>query len=86
MSFGRIFHFRKEGKEQLYVRAEFQNIFNRVFLSQPGVGISFFGATNPATPLSQTGNVNSGGYGSIATIGGAGATPRSGQIVARFTF
>ena len=76
-----------EGKYNLFVRAEFQNIFNRLFLSTPGTGTnSPAGSINPSTPTNSAGGVFTGGYGYIATLGGAGATPRSGQIVARFTF
>jgi hypothetical protein len=88
MSFGRNFHFGKEGKYNFFVRAEFQNIFNRLFLSPPAAGVAYgaSGATNPATPPSTVGGVYTGGYGYVATVGGAGAQPRSGQIVGRFTF
>jgi hypothetical protein len=86
MSFARNFRMGKEGRYNLQVRAEFQNIFNRVFLSQPATG-----AITSAPVISNnlnTGfaNVYSAGYGSIATIGGAGAQPRSGQLVGRFSF
>ncbi len=90
MSFGRNFRMRE--KYNLYIRAEFQNIFNRHFLSAPAVGGqggAFFQAAtyiSPLTQISQANGVNTGGYGTIATIGGAGAIPRSGQLVARFTF
>jgi len=87
MAFARNFRI-KEGYV-LQVRAEFQNIFNRTFLSSPSVN-SIFGAVNPLNPIGTTnyaGNViNSSGYGTIATLGGAGAQPRSGQIIVRFTF
>ncbi len=92
MSFGRNFRVGKEGKYNLQVRAEFQNIFNRLFLSAPAVGgqggAYFQQATyiSPLTQLSQANGVNTGGYGTIATVSGAGASPRAGQIVARFTF
>ncbi len=79
MSLARNFRVGKEGKYNLQIRAEFQNIFNRLFLSMPT-------ATNPSTALSQTNGVNTAGFGSIATVNGAGAQPRSGQLVARFTF
>jgi hypothetical protein len=83
LSFGRNFRVGKEGKYTLQIRAEFQNIFNRLFLSAPSVA-------NPLLPIVTTvsgGNVlNSSGFGSIATLNGAGDTPRSGQIVGRFTF
>jgi hypothetical protein len=84
MSFGRNFRMGKEGRYNLYVRAEFQNIFNRLFLSMPGVN-GLFGIS-PASPANFSNGVATGGYGYIATLAGAGATPRSGQIVARFTF
>ena len=78
MSFGRNFRMGKEGKYNLQVRAEFQNIFNRLFLSPPAVA-----NTNPALPIATTnsgGNaVNSSGFGSIATVGGVGDTQRSGS-------
>ena len=81
MSFGR--NFRIKEKYNLQIRAEFQNIFNRLFLSAPSVA-------NPALPIATTNSagaiVNSSGFGSIATVGGAGDQPRSGQIVGRFTF
>jgi hypothetical protein len=81
MSFGRIFPIGRE-KMNLQIRAEFQNIFNRVFFSAPATG-----ATNPAMAIQKDGTgVIAGGYGSIATVNGAGTTPRTGQIVARFTF
>ncbi len=83
-SFGRNFRVGREGKYNLQVRAEFKNIFNRLFLSAPSVG----GTTgvNPFTTAASTGGVNTAGYGYIATLEGAGAQPRSGQIVARLTF
>jgi hypothetical protein len=79
MSFGRNFRMGKEGRYNLQVRAEFQNIFNRLFLSAPAVG-------STTTAAASTGGVNTSGYGTIATIGGAGAQPRSGQLIGRFTF
>jgi hypothetical protein len=88
MSFGRNFRAGKEGKYNLQVRAEFQNIFNRVFLQVPSIA-------NPSLPIATTSYagsaINNTGFGSIATLNGGsvtsgGAQPRSGQIVARFTF
>ncbi len=86
MSFGRNFRMGKEGKYNLQVRAEFQNIFNRLFLPMPNVA-----NTNPLLPIGTTNNgvggiINNSGFGSITTLNGAGTQPRSGQIVARFTF
>jgi hypothetical protein len=38
MSFGRNFRFGHEGRFNLFIRTEFQNIFNRLFLSMPASG------------------------------------------------
>ena len=77
----------------LNVRAEFQNVFNRLFLAPPSVG----GPTN-VSPASSTNSNNqgflTGGYGYVNWVNGgntalmpaAGARPRGGQIVARLTF
>ena len=40
LNFGRNFRMGKEGKMNLNVRAEFQNVFNRHFYSQPSLGNS----------------------------------------------
>jgi hypothetical protein len=88
MAFGRIFPFGKEGRYRLQIRAEFQNIFNRVFYSVPSTA----GATTTITPtghgntLSGTGGLLSSGWGYVNWLNGAGSNPRNGQIVARFTF
>jgi hypothetical protein len=83
LSLGRIFRVANEGKVTFNVRAEFQNVFNRLFLSSPS-------ATNPAafttTTTGVTGGPLNGGYGFVNYINGAGARPRSGQIVARLIF
>ena len=86
LSLGRDFKIANEGKVKLNVRAEFQNVFNRLFYSAPSVG----GPTNvnPSTPKATnpaTGALT-GGYGFVNYINGAGSTPRSGQIVARLIF
>jgi hypothetical protein len=90
LSLGRNFRFGKEGKYNFFLRAEFTNPFNRLFLSMPLTGsnqptVPTLNA-NPATPPSLVGGVYNGGYGYVATIQGAGSQPRSGQIVGRFTF
>jgi hypothetical protein len=99
MAFGRIFRIR-EGM-QIQIRAEFQNIFNRLFYAAPANGIAGFSATTPTTVtghgnrLSGTTGLLSSGWGYVnwvnggggATVGiNGGAQPRSGQIVARLTF
>ena len=79
LSLGRNFRVAKESKVVLNVRAEFQNVFNRLFLSTPS-------PTNPsAAPTSNAGGLT-GGFGFVNYINGAGARPRSGQIVARVIF
>jgi hypothetical protein len=90
LSLARNFRVGKEGRYNLQVRGEFQNIFNRVFLALPA---STGGTANPLLPITTTsyagnGNViNSGGFGSITTIGtGQAAQPRSGQIIVKFSF
>ncbi|MDE3158678.1 MAG: hypothetical protein KGM92_07910, partial [Acidobacteriota bacterium] len=92
-SFGR--NFRIQERANLQFRVEFQNVFNRLFYSQPTVG----NGTNPATPPANNNNGSlSGGYGYVPyTNGGCmnpqpafGVTacpgPRSGQAVIRLTF
>ncbi|HEY6339948.1 MAG TPA: TonB-dependent receptor [Bryobacteraceae bacterium] len=84
-SFARNFRVGKEGKYVLQFRAEFFNVFNRLFLSAPSVA-----GTNPLVPITTgvySGNAyNASGFGSVATLNGAGDTPRSGQLVGWFTF
>jgi hypothetical protein len=90
MSFGRNFRMGKEGRYNFQIRAEFQNIFNRLFLSAPATGNQggnpFTGPITLATAPTTSNGAYTGGYGYVNTLEGAGAQPRSGQIVARFTF
>jgi hypothetical protein len=83
MNFGRNFRFGSDGRYVLFVRAEFQNIFNRTFLGLPSTG-------NPNVAIGTVPYagvvINNSGFGSITTINGAGSQPRSGQMVARFSF
>jgi len=88
MAFGRTFPISKEGKYRLQIRAEFQNIFNRMLYSLPSIG----GGATITTPtghnnsLSGVAGLLSSGYGFVPWVNGAGAQPRSGQLVARFQF
>jgi hypothetical protein len=89
MNFGRNFRIGKEGKQNLQVRAEFQNVFNRHFYSAPGSA----GANSPVSvpannnfAINGNGNTLSSGFGYVSWLNGAGAQPRTGQLVARFTF
>src|SRR5258708_37918924 len=87
MSFGRNSRMGKEGRYNLFVRAEFQNIFNRHFLSTPATGTASPAlSASPSTPSTTTGGVYTGGYGYLATIGGAGAVPPNRPSVGRVTF
>jgi hypothetical protein len=83
MNFGRNFRFGADGRYNLFVRAEFTNVFNRTFLSQPSLA-------NPNVPITTTpylgAAISTAGFGSINTLNGAGTTPRSGTLVTRFTF
>jgi hypothetical protein len=83
---GRNFRFGSDGRFNLFIRAEFQNVFNRLFLSPPSL-------LNPNLAVGTTsyagGVLNSSGFGTITTLPGAFGAPtqvRTGQIVTRFTF
>ncbi len=91
MSFGRTFRIKE--RMSIMVRAEFQNIFNRLFYSTPadggGFGVAETFVSSPTVhgnSLNGVGSLLSSGYGYVNWVGGAGALPRSGQIVARFIF
>jgi hypothetical protein len=95
LSVGRIF--RVKEKYQIQVRAEFQNVFNRVFYNLPLTGnatgtATLPGYTNPYPVTGSSAGALSAGYGFVNEFnGGAGVagnvtSPRTGQIVARFTF
>lgn len=89
LSVGRIFRIRE--KAQLQIRAEFQNVFNRVFYALPadGAGTGTYTAptyNNPFPVPGSTGGALNAGYGFVNSFNGNGAQPRTGQLVARFTF
>jgi hypothetical protein len=86
LSVGRIFRIKE--KYQLQIRAEFTNPFNRVFYSVPSVPVSTTKAstTNPFPVPGETTGALSGGFGYVSSLNGAGASPRTGQLVARFNF
>ena len=89
MSFGRVFPMGKEGRYRLQIRAEFQNIFNRLFHSTPANGSPFggsFASVSTPTLHGNPGGTLSQGYGFVNFLNGAGDQPRGGQIVARFQF
>jgi hypothetical protein len=84
LSLGRIFRIRE--KVTFSFRAEFFNIFNRVFLNAPT-------STNSAQTQVYSGKATVSGFGYINTLttpiqaaGGATPTVRNGQLVARIQF
>jgi len=88
LSFARNFKMGKEGKYNLQVRGEFQNVFNRHFYGAPTAGPAATNTptTTNTTPGSQLFGTVTGGLGYVNSVNGAGAIPRSGQAVIRFTF
>jgi hypothetical protein len=93
MSFGRNFFVNRERNVKFEVRAEFYNVFNRLFLSSPepvklsGGGGGILAGANPVAPTTRDNQQRlSGGYGFVNWVNGAGSQPRSGQIVGRLTF
>jgi len=96
MGFGRTFRIKE--RAQFMIRAEFQNIFNRLFYQAPADGqpftqqfVSVSTPTVRGNSLSGTSGLLSSGFGYVNWVNGGqvaygGAAPRSGQIVARFTF
>jgi hypothetical protein len=77
----------------LLIQAQLFNVFNRVFYPMPSVAgptnVSSATAATFTNPFpgsaAGTGALN-GGFGFVNTLNGAGTNPRSGQLVARFTF
>jgi len=91
MAFGRIFRIKESITFQ--IRAEFQNIFNRLFYSTPSDGAGFAAPfvtiTTPtahANTFLTTPGLLSSGFGYVNWVNGGSALPRSGQIVGRITF
>jgi hypothetical protein len=82
MSAARNFRFKERYTFQ--VRIEFQNIFNRTALPSPSLG---FSPVNPTYQTASDGRYISGfgTFGNLRNAGTLGA-PRSGQLVARFSF
>jgi hypothetical protein len=98
LSLGRTFGLDKESRFKFDVRVEFFNVFNRLFLANPaGVGnttgscangtCSQPAGPNPAAPTVRNAQgALTSGYGFVNTFNGNGSSPRTGQIVARFSF
>jgi hypothetical protein len=84
MNFARNFKIKE--KYTFQVRMELQNVFNRVQLPSPATG---FSPTNVAASYQTAPNGNYiNGFGTFgnSTVAGYLGTPRSGQLVARFSF
>jgi hypothetical protein len=76
----RNFHLEPEGRINLHLRLEFNNIFNRWSWPNP--------SGNPFTSVptrDAAGNLT-GGFGFVDIRSGQGANPRSAQLIGRFTF
>ena len=96
MAFGRVFALGKEERYRLSFRVEFQNIFNRTYYSLPSIftgGVTTTTPTGHGNSLSGTTGLLSSGFGYVNWVNGGtysntgvGPSPRSGQVVARFTF
>ncbi len=77
LSFGRVFRLKE--RASLQIRAEFTNIFNRVVWPNPV-------STNAEATTTTNRGLLSAGFGFINTTNGMGSAPRSGMLVARFSF
>ncbi|HLK50367.1 MAG TPA: TonB-dependent receptor [Bryobacteraceae bacterium] len=94
LNFGRNFRFKE--RLNLQIRAEFVNIFNRTYLGNPSTTL------NLGNPLTRSGGLLTGGFGVINDVVARGAIPgtpsngnfntalgglpRTGTLIARFTF
>ncbi len=88
-NFSRNFRFGHEGRFNLNVRVEFNNIFNRLILPQPSTAGNFSANPTKITSGANTG-LYSGGYGTFTAtnnviVNGVG-NQRTGTFVGRFTF
>jgi hypothetical protein len=81
MSLARNFRFGSDGRYNLQLRAEFTNIFNRLFVPNPT------STSATATRTTRPDGTTSGGFGYINMQSAAVNTNvRQGQIVGRFSF
>jgi len=83
----RNFRFGKEGRFNLNVRAEFNNMFNRTQLPAPattGTSVSF-GAQPTKFTSGPNNGLYSGGFGTFGVLNGT-TGQRTGSLVGRFTF
>jgi hypothetical protein len=84
MNFARNFRFLE--KYTFQVRIEFQNVFNRIQLPNPQLAFNPANVTN-TYQTAPNGNYIAG-FGTFGNLGNGGqlGTPRSGQLIGRFTF
>jgi len=81
----RNFRFGKEGRFNLNIRAEFNNVFNRTQLPAPATtNINFATTPTKFTSGANTG-LYSGGFGTFGVLNGTSGQ-RTGSLVGRFTF
>jgi hypothetical protein len=84
MSIGRNFRFGNDGRVVLNIKAEFTNIFNRLYVPVETVAATNIGDTQT---YKAGGVLTSGGFGYINMQSpSVGANVRQGQIVGRLTF
>jgi len=84
MNFARNFRFKERYSFQ--IRMEFQNIFNRIQLPNPSLA---FNPSNVTNTYQRAPNGNyTAGFGTFGNLanGSQLGTPRSGQLIARFSF
>jgi hypothetical protein len=82
-NFSRFFRLGPEGKVTLYIRAEFQNVFNRLRLPSPTLG----NYLQPPTFSQVTPGVYTGGFGTFGNITANGTGgQRTGTLIARIQF
>jgi hypothetical protein len=80
MGLARNFPFGRDGRANLQLRAEFNNIFNRLHLANPS-------STTYGLPQTTANGLASSGFGYINVLDpSTAANVRQGQIVARFSF
>jgi len=89
MNLGRTFRIKE--RKSLEIRAEFFNVFNRIYLNNPtvtgpqGAQTCTNGPANPTTHTCNPGGTTVSGFGYI-NFSSVQTQPRNGQLVARFTF
>ena len=88
LGLGRNFHMKE--RMTLSIQAQFFNVFNRVQYPMPSTGTTTSTTAgtygNPFPGSAATTGALNGGFGFVDTLNGTGTNPRSGQLVARFTF